>query len=1089
MRSSIACVRCRRSKIKCVNNGEGKAACETCLKSQRECQYPGAGTSSSAQKCEPELQFVSVSASGAAGKAPANPLKREESNQPAERPAADRKRLKKTEDSYRLDEQKSGAYYANEVLSAHFLEERMWSDIFDIYRLNFATELPFLHIPTLKEQVGSRFKASEDRRTDDTNLVLLGVLTLTSRFHTDLVKYINYSQASQNGIRVRGGYVKPDPTAASEYYANVLTRALGPLHPSMTTVTVERVQAFLMLGLYEWSQSKKKTNGLGAWMYVGVAIRMAQAIGLCYEVRPTPRRRHMPETRQMRIPSSSSVSTTTGRQFNDNLNAENNAEVIVRHEIRRRTMFSCFILDRMLACGKGRMPVIRSMDLRIQLPCSEFSFDLSEKVQTGFLKPVQHMLEAGTPMGMGGGVGMTAASDNESVSVSSTIMRPSSDSVLARFVSLVDIWGEISNYSFSGGRLIERRPPWEDSQFRRLRYALDDFYANLPSTFRLSSSNYHKHENHHASGAYVSLHMLGAVCQIMLHREYVPFIPIRCRKPMGPLDEPTFPEGSSPAGFWDESAEQMFKAARDIIMLTDICMGRRKMPMSALTVFSVWTAAFVGIYAWHFPQLDTHKHMCWKGRDDQPVSSEGAGAGVGNGGEGSSSNTGNVANTTAATTAATAEADTIVVSDSADAGGGNSGGADDDAGPHRGEAQAEAAAASTSGPLPATAEPKYHVTRNGPTRTAFVVLQTMSRSLHMATVYVKCFTDMDKYYEGVKRDFQEHTKLHGNKPAGRGGVRQGGQGGGLDEWKVHGVKITNNGSIIPSDDAGTTEESDVSRASTRELEGAGAAGSSSGIGGAAAASASTPAPGPDLGQATDSRGTRGQFLAPAGGRVQAAATSNGGERPSTPARRGRGGRAGRGRGGGASAGASVRAEPIGNSEIIVVDDDADGNEPMQPVGGMGVPGTPIASVAGSAYATALPPSHPPPWAVAGPGTSTSGGGGGGYPPHNMFMHSHHQTTPGPSMQHQHHSQQHNHQAQVSGFVDMDVLYAAPAVDVEQYVDKNQGKRWQEASHATGVEQFSHGDPNVSETDEMWASAPTTYGMYQPPGAYTEMLEY
>jgi hypothetical protein len=39
MRSSIACARCRRSKVKCVNNGIG-TQCRACETTGRECTYP-----------------------------------------------------------------------------------------------------------------------------------------------------------------------------------------------------------------------------------------------------------------------------------------------------------------------------------------------------------------------------------------------------------------------------------------------------------------------------------------------------------------------------------------------------------------------------------------------------------------------------------------------------------------------------------------------------------------------------------------------------------------------------------------------------------------------------------------------------------------------------------------------------------------------------------------------------------------------------------------------------------------------------------------------------------------------------------------
>ena len=537
LRSSIACQRCRKSKIKCNNTG-GDSPCETCLRNGKECTYPEV--------------------------TPAPPKRSEPPAGPKMEQGSERKRLRRIEDIVKMEGAVPAAVVAEDVLSASYLTEGVWSSLFDIYRLHFATELPFLHLATLKERLGSRFRAKPSDTSPEINLVLLGILTLTARFHPTLVSYITAPRNSpaMSGVpKTRPSGPASDAASASEYYADVLTKALGGLRTSMTVASVERVQAFLMLGLYEWSQARPRVGGMAAWMYVGVAIRMAQALGLGdgdKEPGKIYRARHAKP-----VPSTMSP-----------------GQRIIAKEIRRRTMFSCLILDRLLGCGKDRVSTIRSEDLQIQLPCSEISFDLSEEVYTGFLKPVSGVETA----------------------------RRVSDSVLGRFVRLVDLWGEISRWSFSGGRFTEDLPPWSpESTFYRLRTKLDTFYRDLPDHFKWSDSNYYKHENHQASSVYVSLHMLGAVCKIMLHREYIPFIPILCDSPVGPLDEPTFPPGHEPQGFWEVSAEEIFRAAKDIVDLTEIC--RDKLPMSSLALFAVWTAAFVGIYAVHFPHVDTKGHM------------------------------------------------------------------------------------------------------------------------------------------------------------------------------------------------------------------------------------------------------------------------------------------------------------------------------------------------------------------------------------------------------------------------------------------------------------------------------------------------
>ncbi|KAK0645650.1 fungal-specific transcription factor domain-containing protein [Cercophora newfieldiana] len=545
LRSSIACQRCRKSKIKCNNTG-GDAPCETCIRNGKECTYPEV-TPAPPKRPEP----------------PTGGIKTEQ--------GSERKRLRKLDDIAKMDSAVPAAIFAEEVLSAPYLSESIWSQIFDIYRVHFATELPFLHLATLKEKMNSKFRAKQSDTSPEINLVLLGILTLTARFHSTLVSYVTTPRTAP----AMAGASKPRPTgssqdasAASEYYAEVLTKAIGGLRTSMTVASVERVQAFLMLGLYEWSQARPKIGGMAAWMYVGVAIRMAQALGLG-------------EGDKDQEKSFRSLTAAAPKA------AMTQSQMMIAKEIRRRTMFSCLILDRLLGCGKGRVSTIRSEDLQIQLPCSEVAFDLSEDVYTGFLKP--------------------SGETNPRMSIN--------DSVLSRFVRLIDIWGEISKWSFAGGRFTEKAAPWSpDSTFYQLRKKLQIFYMELPELFQWSTSNYYKHENHQASSVYVSMHMLGAVCRIMLHREYIPFIPIRCNGPVGPLDEPTFSPGTEPSGFWDESAEEIFHAARDIVDLIDIC--RDKLPMSALVLFAVWTAAFVGVYAVCFPHMDTKRHMLPSDEED-----------------------------------------------------------------------------------------------------------------------------------------------------------------------------------------------------------------------------------------------------------------------------------------------------------------------------------------------------------------------------------------------------------------------------------------------------------------------------------------
>lgn len=448
MRSSIACLRCRKSKIKCENNG-GTSPCDSCLKTGKDCVFK-----------LPEPNQAPPKRND-----PPSAMKQERDG------GSDRKKLKKIDELSKLDNEK-GTLFADEVLSVPFLTEDIWDQVLDLYKLHFAPELPFLHLPTMKEKLGRRFRSQQPDSNPDFNLVLLGILTLTARYHQDLVKYLAHICNSQGGnARSRPVQTQVDPAAASEYYAETLTRALGSMRNAVGSASVERVQALLMLGLYEWGQTRPNTGGLGAWMFVGIAVRMAHFL---------------------RLGSIDREYKKIGQHAERPTATISESQIILEREVCRRTMWSCFILDRMLACGKERVAIIDASKLLIQLPCSEDKFDLEMDASTGFLEP--------------------AITDDDP--------RVTDDSVLSRFVQLVGLWGEISRYSVDGGRLTEQRPPWDkESTFRKLRERLLKFEANLPGTFTFSRPNYFKHENHQASSVYVLLHMLRNVCIIMLHRE------------------------------------------------------------------------------------------------------------------------------------------------------------------------------------------------------------------------------------------------------------------------------------------------------------------------------------------------------------------------------------------------------------------------------------------------------------------------------------------------------------------------------------------------------------------------------------------
>lgn len=461
-----------------------------------------------------------------------------------------KKRIRKIEDTGRRNSQRTG----EDVLEDRVLTKKVWDDVYEIFKLHFSTEMPFLHPPTFRNRMRQawfpRDPTAPPPEHQEGNVLLLGVLTLTARFQSDLIE--RHSQ----GI---------DPIAASEYYANALAAAFGPTSRNLTHPSLEGIQALLMLGLYEWGQ----TRGLSAWVYVGIATRLAQSMGFPFV--------DDPGNPVLKSPISSE--SLRGYAIKQPVSPR---EELVEKEVRRRTWWSCFIMDRMLSAGKCRPTMIDVEKLRVQLPCSEDQFLFVHTVKTGLLN-----------------------SDWLTQDKSADLI--DHDNILGWYIRLVEIFGRFSEWSYAGGRRTEEQPPWDPkTKFYQLRQELEAFNAALPSNLAFTDANLSAHIEKRNATAYASMHTLYMLSLIMLHREYIPFIPLRSDKPSGPLDDPKFPSDkyNIPERFWEDSARIMFKAARDIIRIVKTCQEDGALPESPQIGFAVWQAAFVCIYGYYFKHMD-----------------------------------------------------------------------------------------------------------------------------------------------------------------------------------------------------------------------------------------------------------------------------------------------------------------------------------------------------------------------------------------------------------------------------------------------------------------------------------------------------
>ncbi|KAE8145931.1 C6 transcription factor [Aspergillus avenaceus] len=615
MRSSIACARCRRSKIKCVNAGID-TTCRACESSGRDCIYP----------------TPAIGVGGGGKRDLAALADGDDRNGDWDSPKRPRPRKSVAVSSSAARDAAKGTL---DALDPSILTLKAWDAIFDLFQSHFATVLPFVQpaafmnqarqlaaqsssasstsaAPMNPETLRENAQSPPAVKTDPNLLIPLGVLALTARFYPQLVAY--HSPPSQGN--------PSNPAVASEFYATALrSRLAGVDGASLAIPDLTRVQALLMLALHEWGMCRGKS----AWLYVGMAIRLSQAMGLAYELENDFFSRDGPP---LPFRTEGEFFGVTRRGMEPK---EQTSEVVIAQETKRRTFWACFILDRCLSSGKYRPRMIRVKELGIQLP-SDNAFAFGERVRTSRLgEPVARRPQSFGAQGVQipsirqslgfGDDKLPNNMPNDPKAWSPISRRKDSsedeidrweigaeEAVLSRVIRVIRIWGSIAKWACAGGRRTEQLPPWHpDSRFAKLRMTLSEFQDGLSRNLQYSTRNTDTHIMYKTNlPSYTLMHVVYFLSMVVLHRTYIPFLPVRCAEPVGPLDEPMFPgeKAGAPDGFWRESARELFNAARQTMDLVGTCQDRGVLVENPLVGFAVYNAAFIGIYAAHFPHMD-----------------------------------------------------------------------------------------------------------------------------------------------------------------------------------------------------------------------------------------------------------------------------------------------------------------------------------------------------------------------------------------------------------------------------------------------------------------------------------------------------
>ncbi|KAE8165177.1 hypothetical protein BDV40DRAFT_286407 [Aspergillus tamarii] len=354
------------------------------------------------------------------------------------------------------------------------------------------------------------------------------------------------------------------PGKASEHFANYVRQNI--MGHTMTAMDIRTVQTLLMLSLYDWGNG----DGSRAWVYNGMATRIVHGVYA-----------------QVKESAKMDMSSFKSSQL----------------EEACRTVWACFLLDSMIGCGKCQASNFSMSISNIPLPLGEddFAFGNSQSSRPTFIEAWDFETNDYHPQS------------------SSLSEKMGYDRTFALIVQGFHIWQTISSWVSTGGRRREspssREPPWRSCSFwSRSMAALKDWRASQSPQLIYSASNINLqvYISRSEGERFVITNLLYHLNLILLHREYIPFVPQLISRPQGPIQPPLLME-EAPLGWWDQSAQELFAAASDIIQIMQELNKGGTQFQTPFTCFCVFSAASTLLYAnaWPYmaPGLDTQTSL------------------------------------------------------------------------------------------------------------------------------------------------------------------------------------------------------------------------------------------------------------------------------------------------------------------------------------------------------------------------------------------------------------------------------------------------------------------------------------------------
>ncbi|KAL5420273.1 hypothetical protein PMIN03_000100 [Paraphaeosphaeria minitans] len=533
-RLPLACIACRRKKIRC--SGE-KPACKHCLRSRIPCVYKVTTRKAAPRtdymamldkrlrrmedrviKLIPKESLPSVAGIGRSVVKPALP------GAPPKTPTAHKKRgaeeafgnhLGEWAKSKSANPDASGSASRNKEsddtsLLAEGIEslppKEIQEHLAEVYfDYVYGQSYPLLHKPSFLRRLA---------KGDVPPVLILAICAISARFST-------HPQLRSEPCFLRGDNwgEKAREIALRRYDA-----------PNITILIV-----YLLLGLHEFGTCQ----GGRSWMFGGMAQRMAYALQLHKECEYDP---SVPE-------------------------AERKPLSLTDREIRRRTMWSCFLMDRFNSSGTDRPLFVHEQYIEVQLPVKEHLY--------------VHEIQAPTE-NLDGNVPNPVAPDSGQLSVPRENM-----GVTAYTIRLVCIWGKLVKYMNLGGKEREPEPMWSaKSTFHIIKKEAKEFKEALPEMLVYSPENLKSHAIGRTANSYLYLHILYQQIILFLHRFSLP------------SKAGSRPPKEMPHDFLTESARTALDAANQISILINEAMDHNVVaPFAGYSAFFSSTVHVHGVFS------------------------------------------------------------------------------------------------------------------------------------------------------------------------------------------------------------------------------------------------------------------------------------------------------------------------------------------------------------------------------------------------------------------------------------------------------------------------------------------------------------